>query len=76
METLIQQRIHRVEQPGYEPKSRESYIEKVNTKAGFKDRKGRTNNATNANQDQSSAERRMRLKNAIQKKAGITKLKK
>lgn len=76
VETLIQQGIHRVEQPGYEPKSRESYIEKVNTKAGFKDRKGRTNNATNANQDQSSAERRMRLKNAIQKKAGITKLKK
>ncbi|GLR74252.1 DEAD/DEAH box helicase [Aliivibrio sifiae] len=76
VETLIQQRIHRVEQPGYEPKSRESYIEKVNTKAGFRDRKGRTNNATNVNQDQSSAERRMRLKNVIQKKAGITKLKK
>ncbi|MGR6833898.1 DEAD/DEAH box helicase [Aliivibrio wodanis] len=76
VETLIQQRIHRVVQAGYEPKSRDAYIEKVNTKAGFRDRKGRTNNATNVNQDQASAERRMRLKNVIQKKAGITKLKK
>ncbi len=59
VETLIQQRIRRVEQPGYEPKNRDAYIDKVNTKSAFKNRKGRTNNP---NEDQSSAERRMRLK--------------
>lgn len=41
VENLIQQRIRRVEQPGYEPKQRDAYIEKLHTKAAYKDRQGR-----------------------------------
>lgn len=67
VENLIQQRIRRVEQPGYEPKKRDAYLEKLHTKAAFKDRQGRRNNPNEDKPDQASAERRLsmmtRLKN-------------
>ncbi|MEC7940849.1 MAG: DEAD/DEAH box helicase [Pseudomonadota bacterium] len=65
VEKLIQQRIRRVEQPGYEPKKRDAYIEKLNTKAAFKNRQGRKNNANDAPQDQASAERRLAMMKRI-----------
>ena len=65
VETLIQQRIRRVEQPGYEPKKREAYIEKLNTKSAYKNRQGRKNNATEEKPDQASAERRLTMMNRI-----------
>ena len=36
VENLIQQHIRRIELAGYEPKQRESYIEKLNSKPAFK----------------------------------------
>ena len=65
VEKLIQQRIRRVEQPGYEPKKRDAYIEKLNTKAAYKNRQGRKNNANDAPQDQASAERRLAMMKRI-----------
>ena len=65
VETLIQQRIRRVEQPGYEPKKRDAYIEKLNTKAAYKNRQGRKNNANEEPQDQASAERRLTMMKRI-----------
>lgn len=64
VERLIQQRIRRVLLEGYEPKSRDNYIDMLKTKPAFRDRQGRTNNPT----DQAAAERRMRLRRAIIKK--------
>ncbi|MEZ9069903.1 DEAD/DEAH box helicase [Vibrio splendidus] len=65
VETLIQQRIRRVEQPGYEPKKRDAYIEKLNTKSAYKNRQGRKNNASEEQQDQASAERRLTMMKRI-----------
>ncbi|MFM2642821.1 DEAD/DEAH box helicase [Vibrio chagasii] len=65
VEKLIQQRIRRVEQPGYEPKKRDAYIEKLNTKAAYKNRQGRKNNSNDAPQDQASAERRLAMMKRI-----------
>ncbi|MEZ8286288.1 DEAD/DEAH box helicase [Vibrio splendidus] len=65
VETLIQQRIRRVEQPGYEPKKRDAYIEKLNTKSAYKNRQGRKNNANEEQQDQASAERRLTMMKRI-----------
>ena len=65
VEKLIQQGIRRVEQPGYEPKKRDAYIEKLNTKAAYKNRQGRKNNANDAPQDQASAERRLAMMKRI-----------
>ncbi|MCG9554741.1 DEAD/DEAH box helicase [Vibrio sp. Isolate31] len=65
VEKLIQQRIRRVEQPGYEPKKRDAYIEKLNTKAAYKNRQGRKNNANDTPQDQASAERRLAMMKRI-----------
>ncbi|MEZ8019625.1 DEAD/DEAH box helicase [Vibrio splendidus] len=65
VETLIQQRIRRVEQPGYEPKKRDAYIEKLNTKSAYKNRQGRKNNANEEKQDQASAERRLTMMKRI-----------
>ncbi len=74
IERLINQRIHRVQLEGYEPKSREALVERMNTKAAYRDRARRQNNPT---QDQSAAERRARLRKAISSKATkITRLKK
>ncbi|MDX1301534.1 DEAD/DEAH box helicase [Photobacterium sp.] len=72
VETLIGQRIHRVQLTGYEPASRDALLQKMQTKSAFKDRKGRTNNPT----DQSAAERRVKLRQAIKNKAKITTMKK
>ncbi|WP_413112452.1 DEAD/DEAH box helicase [Thaumasiovibrio sp. DFM-14] len=74
IENLIGQRIHRVQLAGYEPKSRDALVEKMNSKPEFKNRKGRTNNPNDS--DQASAERRARLRRAIKNKATITSLKK
>ncbi|MEZ9405558.1 MULTISPECIES: DEAD/DEAH box helicase [unclassified Vibrio] len=65
VEKLIQQRIRRVEQPGYEPKKRDAYIEKLNTKSAYKNRQGRKNNANEEPQDQASAERRLTMMKRI-----------
>ncbi|MEZ9354131.1 DEAD/DEAH box helicase [Vibrio splendidus] len=65
VETLIQQRIRRVDQPGYEPKKRDAYIEKLNTKSAYKNRQGRKNNANEEPQDQASAERRLTMMKRI-----------
>ena len=72
VEQLIKQRIRRIQLAGYEPASRDALLQKMHTKAAFKDRKGRTNNPT----DQSAAERRLRLQRAIKNKAKISKLNK
>lgn len=69
VENLIQQRIRRVEQPGYEPKRREAYVEKLNSKDAFKKRRGRTNNP-DAPKDQASAERRLSMMNRIKARRG------
>ncbi|QUJ70075.1 DEAD/DEAH box helicase (plasmid) [Photobacterium sp. GJ3] len=63
VEKIIKQRIRRVLLEGYEPAKRDALIEKLNTKAAYRDRKSRTNNP-----DQSAAERRMRLQRAIRDK--------
>ncbi|OBT31047.1 DEAD/DEAH box helicase [Vibrio splendidus] len=65
VEKLIQQRIRRVEQPGYEPKKRDAYIEKLNTKSAYKNRQGRKNNANEEKPDQASAERRLTMMKRI-----------
>lgn len=65
VENLIQQRIRRVEQPGYEPKQRDAYIEKLHTKAAYKDRQGRRNNPNDEKSDQASAERRLNMMNRL-----------
>lgn len=65
VESLIQQRIRRVEQPGYEPKKRDAYIEKLNTKDAFKNRQGRRNNPNEDKPDQASAERRLSMMNRL-----------
>ncbi|MBF4434060.1 DEAD/DEAH box helicase [Vibrio anguillarum] len=65
VENLIQQRIRRVEQPGYEPKQRDAYIEKLHTKAAYKDRQGRRNNPNDEKPDQASAERRLNMMNRL-----------
>ncbi|MBY6224312.1 DEAD/DEAH box helicase [Ferrimonas balearica] len=61
IERLIGQRIRRVEQPGYEARNRDALVDKFNSKAAFRDRKGRTNRAS----DQSGAERQLRLRQAV-----------
>ncbi|MGB7998320.1 MAG: helicase-related protein, partial [Photobacterium halotolerans] len=68
VEKLIKQRIRRVILEGYEPAKRDALIEKLNTKASYRDRKGRTNNP-----DQSAAERRMRLQKAIRSRSAAPK---
>ena len=68
VEKLIQQRIRRVEQPGYEPKKRDAYLEKLHTKAAFKDRQGRRNNPNEDKPDQASAERRLSMMNRLKKR--------
>ncbi|OEE42475.1 DEAD/DEAH box helicase [Vibrio anguillarum] len=65
VENLIQQRIRRVEQPGYEPKQRDAYIKKLHTKAAYKDRQGRRNNPNDEKPDQASAERRLNMMNRL-----------
>ncbi|PMH44518.1 RNA helicase [Vibrio sp. 10N.286.49.B3] len=65
VETLIQQRIRRVEQPGYEPKNRDAYVERMNTKSAYKNRQGRRNNADEVKPDQASAERRLAMMQRI-----------
>ncbi|MEZ9058384.1 DEAD/DEAH box helicase [Vibrio pelagius] len=65
VEKLIQQRIRRVEQPGYEPKKRDAYIEKLNTKSAYKNRQGRKNNANEEKPDQANAERRLAMMKRI-----------
>ncbi len=65
VERLIQQRIHRVQLEGYEPKNRDQYVNMISTKAAYRDRQGRTNNPT----DPAAAERRMRLRRAILNKS-------
>ncbi|MDF9389593.1 DEAD/DEAH box helicase [Vibrio sp. 1151_11] len=65
VENLIQQRIRRVEQPGYEPKQRDAYIEKLHTKAAYKDRQGRRNNPNDEKPDQALAERRLNMMNRL-----------
>ncbi|NAW97962.1 MULTISPECIES: DEAD/DEAH box helicase [unclassified Vibrio] len=65
VENLIQQRIRRVEQPGYEPKQRDAYIEKLHTKAAYKERQGRRNNPNDEKPDQASAERRLNMMNRL-----------
>ncbi len=65
VETLIEQRIHRVILDGYEPTNRDALIQKMHSKPAFKDRKSRTNNPS---ADQASAERRARLRSAIKNK--------
>lgn len=65
VENLIQQRIRRVEQPGYEPKQRDAYIEKLHTKAAYKDRQGRRNNPNDEKPDQASAERPLNMMNRL-----------
>ncbi|HAT8487000.1 TPA: DEAD/DEAH box helicase [Vibrio vulnificus] len=64
VENLIQQRIRRIELAGYEPKSREAYIDKLNSKPSFKNRQGRRNNA-NEPTDQAAAERRLAMMKRI-----------
>ncbi len=64
VENLIKQRIRRVEQTGYEPKRREAYVQKLNSKDAYKNRRGRTNNP-DVPQDQASAERRLSMMNRI-----------
>ncbi|WP_282066091.1 DEAD/DEAH box helicase [Vibrio rotiferianus] len=61
VENLIQQHIRRIELAGYEPKQRESYIEKLNSKPAFKNRQGRRNNPNQSATDQGSAERRLAM---------------
>ncbi|AUI88309.1 RNA helicase [Vibrio azureus] len=61
VENLIQQRIRRIELAGYEPKQRDSYIEKLNSKPAFKQRQGRRNNPNQSATDQGSAERRLAM---------------
>ncbi|MHA2741799.1 DEAD/DEAH box helicase [Vibrio harveyi] len=61
VENLIQQRIRRIELAGYEPKQRETYIEKLNSKPAFKNRQGRRNNPNQSATDQGSAERRLAM---------------
>ncbi len=61
IENLIQQPIRRVELAGYEPKNRETYIDKLNSKPAFKNRQGRRNNPNEASSDQAAAERRMSM---------------
>ncbi|MGR4988680.1 DEAD/DEAH box helicase [Vibrio rotiferianus] len=61
VESLIQQHIRRIELAGYEPKQRESYIEKLNSKPAFKNRQGRRNNPNQSATDQGSAERRLAM---------------
>ncbi len=74
IERLIGQRIHRVQLIGYEPKSRDALLERMHSKPAFSQREGRKNNPT---QDQSAAERRARLRRAINNKVTkITSLKK
>ncbi|KLV03382.1 RNA helicase [Photobacterium aquae] len=72
VENLIKQRIRRVQLDGYEPKSRDALLEKMHTKAAFKDRKGRTNNPS----EQSDAERRARLRRTVLNRSKVTTLKK
>ncbi|KMV29136.1 DEAD/DEAH box helicase [Photobacterium swingsii] len=73
VEKLIQQRIKRVQLAGYEPADRDALLLKMNTKPAFKNRQGRTNNP----EEQGSAERRLRLRRAIQSKSNkVTRLKK
>ena len=66
VETLIGQRIYRKELEGYEPKSRDSLLEKMHSKPAFKNRKTRTNNPSDSNQG--DAERRSRLMRMIRDK--------
>ncbi len=73
IEKLIQQRIKRIQLAGYEPADRDALLLKMNTKPAFKNRQGRTNNP----EEQGSAERRLRLRRAIQGKSSkVTRLKK
>ncbi|UAB72224.1 DEAD/DEAH box helicase [Vibrio sp. SCSIO 43132] len=69
VENLIKQRIRRVEQPGYEPKRRDAYVQKLNSKDAFKHRRGRTNNPDEP-KDQASAERRLSMMNRIKARRG------
>ncbi|OAN11352.1 RNA helicase [Photobacterium jeanii] len=73
VEKLIQQRIKRIQLAGYEPANRDALLVKMSTKPAFKNRHGRTNNLD----EPGSAERRLRLRRAIQNKASkVTRLKK
>ncbi|WP_087020727.1 DEAD/DEAH box helicase [Thaumasiovibrio subtropicus] len=73
VENVIGQRIRRIELAGYEPKPRDAYLDKLNTKPAFKGRKGRTNNPE---PDQAGAERRARMRNMIKNRnKAPTKLK-
>ncbi len=70
VENLIQQRIRRIELAGYEPKQRESYIEKLNSKPAFKNRQGRRNNPNQSATDQGSAERRLAMVKRLKARRG------
>lgn len=66
VENLIQQRIKRIQLAGYEPKSRDALLTKMHSKPAYKDRQGRKNNPQ---QEQSSAERRLKMMRAIRNKS-------
>ncbi|SBO10770.1 ATP-dependent RNA helicase RhlE [Vibrio mediterranei] len=68
IENLIQHRIKRIQLAGYEPANRDALLQKMHTKPAYKDRQGRTNNAS----EQGSAERRLRLMRAIKNKSSKT----
>lgn len=70
VENLIQQRIRRIELAGYEPKQRESYIEKLHSKPAFKNRQGRRNNPNQSATDQGSAERRLAMVKRLKARRG------
>lgn len=65
VEKLIQHRIRRVPLEGYEVDSRDALLAKMHSKPAFKNRQSRTNNAN----DQSSAESRLRVMQALKKRA-------
>ncbi|NLS13794.1 DEAD/DEAH box helicase [Vibrio sp. SM6] len=60
VENLIQQPLRRIELAGYEPKNRDSYIEKLHTKPSSQ-RQGRRNNPNQPSTDQAAAERRLAM---------------
>ncbi len=62
VENLISQRIRRIVLAGYEPKMRDSYIEKLHSKPSYKSRQGRRNNPNQPqDNDQAAAERRLAM---------------
>ncbi|OBT15578.1 RNA helicase [Vibrio sp. UCD-FRSSP16_10] len=71
VESLIGHTIRRVEQAGYEPKSRDALLQKMHSKPAFKDRKTRMNNPSDASQG--SAEKYARLRSMVKNRTAATK---